>query len=286
MTAIFCIGAAHWDMIGHSPARLDPGADVPGRICRAPGGVALNIARGLAAHGLRPVLITVLGRDAAGRELKALLQAEGIDTAHLHWSDSCATDSYMAIEGANGLIGAIADSRALESLPSAALAPVQGVTRPLVILDSGLVPGVLAELAHAPLLAGADLRLAAASPAKAAALRPFLGRPGTCFHVNRAEAAEICGTDFPNSHTAAQALVGLGAARACVTDGPNPVSDADAATTIIHTPPTTTPQRVTGAGDCFTAAHIAAELQGLSRDAALRAALDAARAHIATPAPN
>lgn len=280
---LFCIGAAHWDIIGQSQEHLGLGEDVPGRIRRAPGGVALNIARGLAAWGLEPALISVLGDDLPGRELRALLQAEGIRTDYLH--RSATTDCYVAIEGANGLIGAIADSTALESLTLNAVDPLREVDRPVVILDSGLAPALLQSLARAPLLADADLRLAAAAPAKVAALTPFLGRENCCFYINLAEAGAICGTPFPDTARAARGLIARGAARACVTDGPNPATDADADQLFSACPPVVSPRRVTGAGDCFTAAHIAAECRGVPRDEALRVALEAARVHVTTPAP-
>jgi sugar/nucleoside kinase (ribokinase family) len=39
-------------------------------------------------------------------------------------------------------------------------------------------------------------------------------------------------------------------------------------------------ERVTGAGDCFLAAHLAAELKEMPRDAALRQAVRASAAHV------
>ncbi|HFQ15736.1 MAG TPA: kinase, partial [Rhodobacteraceae bacterium] len=54
---ILCIGSVLWDVIGRSPGRLAPGADVPGRISRLPGGVAMNIAMMLARFGLTPALL-------------------------------------------------------------------------------------------------------------------------------------------------------------------------------------------------------------------------------------
>ena len=45
-------------------------------------------------------------------------------------------------------------------------------------------------------------------------------------------------------------------------------------------PPAVTVARVTGAGDCFLAAHLAAELAGQPREAALRQAVQAAAAHV------
>ena len=41
---ILCIGSVLWDIIGRTDAALGERGDVPGRITRLPGGVALNIA--------------------------------------------------------------------------------------------------------------------------------------------------------------------------------------------------------------------------------------------------
>jgi len=45
------------------------GSDVPGRITRLPGGVAMNIAMTLANFGLTPALLSAVGRDIEGDEL-------------------------------------------------------------------------------------------------------------------------------------------------------------------------------------------------------------------------
>ena len=58
---ILCIGSVLWDIIGRSPAHMRTGADVPGRITRLPGGVAMNIATTLARFGLRPAILTAIG---------------------------------------------------------------------------------------------------------------------------------------------------------------------------------------------------------------------------------
>lgn len=282
---LFCIGAAHWDIIGHSPAPVALGADVPGRILRRPGGVALNIAANLAQLGHRPALMAAIGHDQPGHDLRAWLAAQGVGTECLIPLPGLPTDSYIAIEGSNGLIAAIAASDALESLGADMLHMLPD-SASCMVFDSGLAPGLLAELAQTPRLAGLDLRLVAVSPAKAVRLAPFLGAMSCCFYLNLAEAGAICATTFPDSASAARALVARGAARVLVTDGPNPATDATAAGFITATPPRITPLRVTGAGDAFTAAHISAELRGQSRMAALNAALAAASQHITRPIPD
>ncbi|MFU8898153.1 MAG: PfkB family carbohydrate kinase [Roseinatronobacter sp.] len=282
-----CIGAAHWDVIGHSPAQIAPGDDVPGQIYQSAGGVALNVARALAQQGHRPALIAAIGQDGAGTALVATIQAAGIETRCLVRS-ALPTDAYIGIEDTNGLIAAIAASRALEGLDIGCLAPLQDGRlgsdavpwRGPVVIDSGVSPSLLEALAYAPALEGCDVRLTAASPAKAARLRVFLGRQGCCFYLNLAEAGALCATPFPDSAHAARALLGLGAARVLVTHGPHSATDADAAAVITLPPPAVPALRVTGAGDHFMGAHIAQELSGAPREIALRHALNAAAAHV------
>ena len=121
---ILCIGSVLWDIIGRSPAHMRTGADVPGRITRLPGGVAMNIATTLARFGLRPAILTAIGRDAEGDELVAAAARLGLDCTHVYRSDDLPTDRYMAVEGANGLIAAIADAHSLESAHDKILRPL------------------------------------------------------------------------------------------------------------------------------------------------------------------
>ncbi len=65
---ILCIGSVLWDIIGRAPVHMRAGADVPGRITRVPGGVAMNIAMTLTRFGLRPAVLTAIGRDPQGAQ--------------------------------------------------------------------------------------------------------------------------------------------------------------------------------------------------------------------------
>ena len=123
---ILCIGSVLWDIIGRSASHMEKGADVPGRITRLPGGVALNIAMTLAQMGHRPALLSAVGRDAEGEDLVAACAGLGLICDHLYRSDDLPTDRYMAVEGANGLIAAIADAHSLEAAGTKILRPLRG----------------------------------------------------------------------------------------------------------------------------------------------------------------
>lgn len=283
---VLCIGSVLWDVIGRSPGAMRPGADVPGRIRSVPGGVALNIALALARRGLRPALLSVVGRDPEGDALVAACAAAGLETATLTRADDLLTDRYMAIEDAGGLVAAIADAHSLEQAGGRILAPLadgrlpQPWTGP-VALDGNLTTAQLAEIAASPLFAGADLRVAPASPGKAERLRPLLAHPRAVLYTNLEEAGLICGTRFAAAPEAAAGLVAQGAARALVTDGARTCADAMAgAPAVADHPPAVTVARITGAGDTFMAVHLAAELAGAPRPAALALALRAAADYV------
>jgi sugar/nucleoside kinase (ribokinase family) len=288
---ILCIGSVLWDVIGRAPRRMALGHDVPGRIERLPGGVAMNIAAACLREGMRPALLTVLGRDAEGRALADACAAMGLDTDHVTWADDLPTDRYMAIEAENGLVAAVADAHSLEAAGDRILAPLNdgGLAAPgqpwrgLVALDGNLSEALLAEIAASDLFARADLRVAPASPGKAARLGPLLGHARGAVYLNRVEAGLLCGEVFADAPSAATALMAGGARRVLVTDGPAAIAEARADGTLtVLRPPQVSVCRVTGAGDTFMAAHIAAEARGAVGAAALEEALAATALYVST----
>ncbi|MBS1302879.1 PfkB family carbohydrate kinase [Loktanella sp. SALINAS62] len=290
---ILCIGSVLWDVIGRTASHMRAGSDVPGRITRIPGGVAMNIAMTLKRFGLHPALLSVVGRDAQGNALIAEAEAMGLICTHLYRSDDLPTDVYMAIEAANGLIAAIADAHSLEAAGDKILRPLADgrlgaadapYTGP-VALDGNLTEELLRTIATSPLFAAADLRVAPASPGKAERLLALIDHPTATLYVNLEEAGLLCQTQFDDSATAARALIARGAFRVLVTDGGDAASEATGADVITAAPPPVLVTRVTGAGDTFMAAHIASEQQGLDRQASLTRALQAAATYVSGDTP-
>ncbi|MBD9529457.1 PfkB family carbohydrate kinase [Paracoccus sp. PAR01] len=286
---ILCLGAMLWDVIGHSPVSLRPGDDVAGRIHQRPGGVALNVAVALARNGLHPAILSAVGRDAPGEALIAETERLGVATDWLWRDGPLPTDLYMAVETPDGLFAAIADAHGLEAAGTDILAAMQdgrlgsddAPWQGTLVIDGNLTRQTLAMIAASPFLARASLRIVPASPDKATRLTPLLDHPNAIFHINRAEAEAISGQQYNCAASAAEAIVAIGAARVIVTDGPRLAADAaQRLSTITHEPPPVTARHVTGAGDAFLAAHLAAELAGLPRAGALERAILAASAHI------
>jgi len=286
---ILCIGSVLWDIIGRSHRALHLGSDVPGRITRLPGGVAMNIAMTLARFGLTPAILTAIGRDAEGEELITACRQLGLITDHAYRSPDLPTDRYMAIEGANGLIAAIADAHSLEAAGPRILTPLTdgSLGSPatpwagMIALDGNLTEGLLSDIAADPAFALADLRLAPASPGKAERLRPLLKHPRATLYVNLEEARLLTQTEATTAAEGAEALLARGARRVLVTNGGSASADGQQGAGILTaTPPPVMVARVTGAGDTFMAAHIVAERRGADRQAALQAALTAAAAYV------
>ncbi|MFT4706311.1 MAG: sugar/nucleoside kinase (ribokinase family) [Yoonia sp.] len=292
-TDIICIGSVLWDVIGRAASHMRVGSDVPGRITRLPGGVAMNIAMTLRRFGMHPALLSAIGRDAEGNELVAEAERMGLICDYLYRSDDLPTDVYMAIEGANGLIAAIADAHSLEASGDKILramgdgrlgTPDAPFTGP-VALDGNLTEELLQTIAKSPLFARSDLRVAPASPGKAARLLALMDHPTATLYVNLEEAGLLCQTEFATSHDGAAGLLKRGAHRVLVTDGGNAASEGTAGDIISHTPPAVMVTRVTGAGDTFMAAHIASEAQGMDRMAALTRAANAAATYVSGETP-
>ncbi len=287
---IVCIGSFLWDVIGRSASHMRVGSDVPGRITRLPGGVALNIAMTLKQFGITPTVLSAIGQDAAGTELLSEMTRMGLNCAHVYRSADLPTDVYMAIEGANGLVAAIADAHSLEAAGDKILKPLRDGAFELgsqpIALDGNLTVELLQTIANDPLFSGADLRIAPASPGKALRLQVFMPHPTATLYVNLEEAGYLCQTEFDDSPDAAKALLERGCARALVTDGARSVTDGSADGLITQTPPEVFVTRVTGAGDTFMAAHIASEVQGMSKNAALERALKAAATYVSGDTPS
>lgn len=286
---ILCIGSILWDVIGRSNAAMRLGSDVPGRITRLPGGVAMNIAMTLSRFGMRPAILTSIGRDAEGDELVAACQRLGLVTDHAYRSEDLPTDRYMAIEGANGLIAAIADAHSLEAAGDKILRPLGDgslgtADNPWsgpIALDGNLTVHLLSEIAASPLFLQADLRVAPASPGKAERLLPLLPHPRATLYVNLEEANILSRGRHKTAPDAAEALLARGARRVIVTDGGRICAEGtQGAGLVTGTPPHVLVARVTGAGDTFMAAHLVAERGGATRAQALDHALHAAATYV------
>ncbi len=285
---VLCVGATHWDTLGMAATSAGRGADVAGRIMRQPGGVALNIARAIRSFGLDSLLITAVGRDAAGKELIESTARYGVCVDYIHRPERCPTDRYVAVEDTAGLVAAVADARTLERAGSRILEPLENgslasADRPwtgLAVVDGNLPDMVLRQIATSRVFSRADLRIVAASPHKAPRISAFFGNARSTLYMNLQEASAVLECEFDSSRSAAVAISTMHGVRSLVTDGPHEVSFAfrDACSTV--QPPPIEARRATGAGDRLAAAHAVAEIRGEDPLSALEFAVRAASRHV------
>ncbi|QHQ34704.1 PfkB family carbohydrate kinase [Algicella marina] len=288
---LLCIGSAMWDIIAHSSRDLRPGFDVPGRIERRMGGVALNIALEFARQGQAVEIMSYIGNDPTGDALVAEIANAGVGTAFLTRGDA-PTDTYLAVEDPDGeVFAAIADCAALERTGEGVFAPLRnGLFSSIpdtysghIIADGNLPEATLRALLSTPETASATMVFVPASPGKASRLAPVIEAHGGRLYVNRTEAEIILAQGFSSAIDAAEALTEAGADTAIVTDGPRTAAvSTNGQPTISQTPPPTEAHTTTGAGDIFLAAHLSAELNGASPNAALAAAIVASCNHISS----
>lgn len=289
---VLCVGSVLWDVIGRTESHPGLGGDVGGRIRRLPGGVAMIIAMTFVRLGVQPVLLTAIGQDEEGDELVARADQMGMVTSLAYRPKDLPTDIYMAIEcGQRGLVAAIADAHSLEAAGEAILDPLLNghlgsVEKPYegtIALDGNLTLGLLEGISGHPAFAHADLRVAPASPGKAARLTPLARHHKAMVYVNLEEAQTIAGTEFLNSAAAAEGLIAKGFSRALVSDGGREAAVATETETISALPPKVEVRRITGAGDTLMASHITAELNGLTGLDSLHSALDVTATYISEP---
>ena len=285
--SVICIGSVLWDVIARAEHDMTPGHDSPGRITRRPGGVAYNIGAALTARRIPVELLSAVGNDPEGDLLLSTAKSEGIGCGHVMRAND-PTDSYMAIEQANGeVFGAVADCYTLEWAGEQILEPlINGrlgdARRPVtgtVIIDGNLPERVLSAIGDRGNLAEARKIYVPASPGKAGRLREILKSASGTIFVNKVEAEILCEQEFADSRTAAIALAGFGSA-AIVTDSANDATIAKDGMILSVTPPNVEVVSVTGAGDAFLAGFVAADLAGEHPAQAIIAAADAAALHI------
>jgi sugar/nucleoside kinase (ribokinase family) len=269
---IVVLGDVMVDVVVTLSGAVAAGSDTPARIVHRGGGSAANVATWLARAGARPVLVARVGDDAAGRAALDALAAEGVELRVAADAERPTGTCVVLVEpgGERSMLPDRGANSALAPAPlpdGAAHLHVAGYA----LLDRGARPAALAAIAEARAeRVPVSVDPASAAPIAAVGARNFLGwMEGVDLLLpNALEAAALTGLADPAA--AARALAGharevvvtLGAKGALWSDG----------RTVLHAPATAADALdSTGAGDAFTAGHLAARLAGASPLEALRA---------------
>ncbi len=282
---ILCIGAAHWDIVGRAGAPVHFGDDVPGRIERRLGGVALNVALGLAGLGCRVSLCSVVGRDDGGNALLLRAMTCRVDCRHVVQISGAASEAYVAIEDDTGnLAAAVADGGLLEAHAEAVIAQAEAGAQTVaaVFLEANLPKAAIERVAEIARLRNVELIANPVSPAKAVRLAGLLSGPAhQTIIANVEEANVLTGATHESAKEAAKAMHLSGAETALVTHGANSAALATSDGVVISTPASLPPgASVTGAGDALLAGYLASPDRHCDPQAALDFSLRCAADHM------
>jgi pseudouridine kinase len=286
---VVVIGACNMDLAGCASTPTRPGDSTPGTVRQSPGGVARNIAENLARLGHPVRLVSTLGRDAAGRWLRARTAAAGVDVRGCTTVAGAASAHYLSLHGPDGrLLQAVNDMAVLDALSPEKLARERRHLQAAraIVVDANLRADTLAWLFSQDL--PAPVFADAVSAAKAPRLQPWLPRVHT-LKLNRAE-AEALGAAALGSAAArrrfAIALQRGGTQRIALSLGSGGLllADADAQTERPAWPAPT--RNTTGAGDALMAGLVHATLRGWPTERAADFALGCAALTLGCPETN
>ncbi len=264
MPRVIVIGGANVDIKGRAARAYIAGTSNPGEVTISVGGVGRNIAETLARLGAEVDLVTVLGDDANGRQIREACAQAGVNLDHAI-TGHAASGTYLAILDETGeLVSAINDMRNIEWLSPAHLAGLEGAmaAADLIVTDCNVSPACLAWLCAFSARRGVRLLIEPVSVPKAQKLLA-ISRTGPvyCITPNRQQLEALTGeTDqakaLPKLHGMGfeNVVVHKGAGGALVSSGGQ----------VVEVPafPIDAIADVTGAGDAAVAGLVTGLLEG------------------------
>jgi pseudouridine kinase len=226
---ITIFGGANVDRIAAAVGSTVLGSSNPGTARVHPGGVGLNVARGLARLRHRVCLVSRIAEDADGEIIMAAGHAAGVDMGEVSLSETAPTASYhAAFDHQGSLVIGIADMAICDEITPAELAAATAKPEAvsLWVVDANLPAATLDFIAGAAAEAAVPLAALTVSPAKAVRLAPLLDRL-TLFIANRREAAAGLGYDLddrmPSASDLARMISGSRTPNVVISDGGGPL---------------------------------------------------------------
>lgn len=175
MTQIFVIGGANVDVKCHILGETVLKTSNPGRTDLSVGGVGRNIAHNMALLGMKPKLITALGRDAYGLMIKESCKQLGIDLSGCVEAEQPTGTYTVVLDSEGDLVIGVAAMDAIVALTPAVLSSrLESVQKDdLLVVDANLSPDSLLFVARKARDVGARLVLEPVSVPKSARLLPI-----------------------------------------------------------------------------------------------------------------
>lgn len=271
---ILVLGGAHIDHRGMIDGPAVLAASNPGRFTHEPGGGGFNAARNLATLGFTVRMISPRGGDADGEAVHAAARAAGVEDCPFVYLDR-QTPSYTAILSEKGdLIVALADME-LYRLFSPRRLLARSAREAFgwashILCDANLPQETLAAIGVQARTLGKPLAAIAISPAKVLRLKPAIETIDYLF-MNAAEAEALAGRSATRPADWPSILRDCGLKGGAVTQGGREIIAFDTSETLsLVPPPLERVIDVTGAGDAFAAATLAALARSLPLRDAIR----------------
>ena len=274
------VGSLNMDLVARAPRLPHPGETLAGRtFAQAAGGKGGNQAVAAARLGAQVSMLGCVGADANGAQLRAGLEAEGIDCAALETGrepsgvalivvDDASQNAIVIVAGSNGELTPETIARHEAVLAAADVVICQLETPPAAV--------------HAALAAARRLgKTVILNPAPATGPLPAEWLPLIDYLIpNELEAATLTGLPVGSPEeaaTAAAVLRAAGARNVLVTLGPRGVQAAlEGAAPVLYDAPKVEAVDTTAAGDTFIGGFAAQLAEGAGVDAAIRFAQRAA----------
>lgn len=280
------IGAANVDIHGHSKKPINLRDSNPGHLNVSAGGVTRNVCDNLSRLGASVKLITALGDDVYGEQIRSECAAAGIDLSHSMEVENHPSSTYISILDEKGdMFVAMSDMAVLQKMNVEFLETKSGVITgaKLITCDSGLPAETLEGILD--LFGGQQpVFIDPVSCAYAEKIKPFVGK----FHTikpNRLEAEILSGISINNNEDLKRAcdiILAKGVQRIFVSLGREGCFYMGRDGVQIHRKlkPLDEMVNATGGGDAFMAAVIYATLHAFDIEQTLDYALAAGIAAI------
>jgi len=261
------LGGANVDIVGFTDVPLVLKDSNQGTLKISMGGVGRNIAENLVRLGLNTKLISVIGDDANGRQLKAHAQQMGLDVSGSLFLKNQATSVHLAImDEHNDMALGLSAMSVYDQLNLAFIKKKSPVLEKAtcIVLDTNITKTVLDEVATK--FAHKKLFLDAVAGSKALRAKdtlPFLH----LLKVNRLEAEILSGINInkPNDlYRIADYFLKMGVKNLCITLGSDGAFYKNKKMRGTIKPLEVNIINTNGAGDAFMSGLIFGDLQGFT----------------------
>ena len=277
--AVVAIGAANVDIHGFTEKPLLRRDSNPGRIETCLGGVSRNVSENLVKMGVKTTLITAIGDDPFGRQIREHSTQTGIDLSHCLIVPEVQSSTYMAIMDDTGDMAlALSDMRILDKLKVSHLQARASLLRkaPAIVADAGLTTEVMQWLVNT--FPDQKIILDPVSTGKCRRMKSITGQ-FYCLKMNQLEAEFLADTVIRNDHDltlAADRFMAMGVRKIYITLGAEGVYYRHEGMSGRVEAPRLKSVNATGAGDAFTAAVVYGELLDWEMEKTARFAVGAA----------